>query len=338
MLINYVSENGRGESIVVSGTVSVPKGPAPEGGWPVISWAHGTTGYADVCAPTLGVGGMAADDYLKEMNHFVDTWVAKGYVVVRTNYEGLGAAGGHPYMNGPSAANTVIDIVRAARGLDSSIGTDWVVMGHSQGGHAALFTADRASSRAAELNLLGAVSIAPGGAEISQTIEYFRAGKPATKALQPYLALIMLGARAAEPSLDVSSLLSESAQPLLSVARSGCPWATGSTADTVPTSELFAPDAEFAPLIDYLNAQEPRNADPSVPTMIIAGAEDKQVTEDRVDDLVKHYCEGDSTIRYEVYDGLNHSELLTDKAPRQDAASFITKVMTEEQVPGNCPT
>src|SRR5699024_796132 len=93
-LINYVSENGRGESIVVSGTVSVPKGPAPEGGWPVISWAHGTTGYADVCAPTLGVGGMAADDYLKEMNHFVDTWVAKGYVVVRTNYEGLGAAGG----------------------------------------------------------------------------------------------------------------------------------------------------------------------------------------------------------------------------------------------------
>ena len=36
----------------MSGTLTVPKGKAPKGGWPVISWAHGTTGIADQCAPS----------------------------------------------------------------------------------------------------------------------------------------------------------------------------------------------------------------------------------------------------------------------------------------------
>src|SRR5688572_28267088 len=39
-------------AIAVSGSVYVPKGTAPAGGWPVIAWAHGTTGTADVCAPS----------------------------------------------------------------------------------------------------------------------------------------------------------------------------------------------------------------------------------------------------------------------------------------------
>ena len=36
----------------MSGTLTVPKGKAPKGGWPVIAWAHGTTGIADSCAPS----------------------------------------------------------------------------------------------------------------------------------------------------------------------------------------------------------------------------------------------------------------------------------------------
>src|SRR4051794_3656476 len=30
----------------------IPKGDPPSGGWPVMAWAHGTTGMADICAPS----------------------------------------------------------------------------------------------------------------------------------------------------------------------------------------------------------------------------------------------------------------------------------------------
>ena len=52
--VTYMSEGPQGDPVVVSGSVSVPGGQAPEGGWPVISWAHGTAGVADACAPSTG--------------------------------------------------------------------------------------------------------------------------------------------------------------------------------------------------------------------------------------------------------------------------------------------
>ena len=37
----------------MTGMVAVPNGTAPAGGWPVVTWGHGTNGMADVCAPSL---------------------------------------------------------------------------------------------------------------------------------------------------------------------------------------------------------------------------------------------------------------------------------------------
>ena len=51
-LVLYSSRTPQGAKTAVSGTVSVPRGKPPKGGWPVISWAHGTTGVADTCAPS----------------------------------------------------------------------------------------------------------------------------------------------------------------------------------------------------------------------------------------------------------------------------------------------
>ena len=47
----------RGAKDAISGSVSVPKGKPPKGGWPVITWAHGTTGVADICAPSRDGAG-----------------------------------------------------------------------------------------------------------------------------------------------------------------------------------------------------------------------------------------------------------------------------------------
>ncbi|MFK8905591.1 hypothetical protein [Streptomyces sp. YS-3] len=61
----YHSTNGRGADVPVSGIVLLPPGPPSRGGWPVVSWAHGTTGVADACAPSrladLGSGAYAQE-------------------------------------------------------------------------------------------------------------------------------------------------------------------------------------------------------------------------------------------------------------------------------------
>src|SRR5436305_1920461 len=106
-LVLYRSTGVNGKPVAVSGTVSLPKGKAPKGGWPVITWAHGTTGIADACAPSL-IGTVYDSPLLNK-------WLKAGYAVVRTDYEGLGTpAEPHPYLIGASEGRSVLDIVRAA--------------------------------------------------------------------------------------------------------------------------------------------------------------------------------------------------------------------------------
>ena len=51
-LINYRSRGTKSEPIVASGYILLPRGKVPKDGWPVLAWAHGTTGVADTCAPS----------------------------------------------------------------------------------------------------------------------------------------------------------------------------------------------------------------------------------------------------------------------------------------------
>jgi acetyl esterase/lipase len=151
--VMYSSESLRGDPIVVTGLIAVPDGPAPAGGFPVLAWAHGTTGIADECAPSLGAIGQ-----VPVAQQLLDA----GYVVAATDYEGLGTPGRHPYIVGESEARGVIDSVRAAGQLDGVETSDqYVVWGHSQGGHAAMFSLHIADEWAPELKLVGVVAGAP---------------------------------------------------------------------------------------------------------------------------------------------------------------------------------
>ena len=128
----------------MSGTLAIPKGHAPKGGWPVISWAHGTTGVADACAPSRSGGSGPA---------LLGRWLKAGYAVVRTDYEGLGTPGEHPFLIGRSEGSSVLDAARAARKLDNRICKRFVIAGHSQGGQSALWAASMAPSYTSDLKL-----------------------------------------------------------------------------------------------------------------------------------------------------------------------------------------
>ncbi|WP_188490039.1 alpha/beta fold hydrolase [Williamsia phyllosphaerae] len=149
------TEGTGGKPTEVSGLVAIPPGVAPEGGWPVIAFGHGTTGVLDKCAPSqfdtlVGNGSMIA------------SMIQSGFAVAMPDYQGLGVPGyRHPFLDGATFGNNMIDAVRAAHNLDPAIGTRWAAFGHSLGGLAAWGAADRAGAYGQGLDLTGTLAMAP---------------------------------------------------------------------------------------------------------------------------------------------------------------------------------
>lgn len=150
-LILYTSLGGpKGDKyIVVSGTVYLPKGAPPRGGWPVIGWAHGTVGFPDICAPSFN--GWSERD-----QQYLNNWLKQGYAIVASDYEGLGTNGPHPYMMSRSEGQGVLDSILAAR-KSYPLSRDVVLVGQSQGSHAAANAALMHAKVARTLRLRGVV-------------------------------------------------------------------------------------------------------------------------------------------------------------------------------------
>lgn len=151
--VMYHSRSIDGADIAVTGLIATPDGGADT--HDVITWAHGTTGIADSCAPSL-------DPSDASTVALTNTLLDRGYVVTATDYEGMGTNGRHPYIVGVSEGRGTIDIVRAAQRLaEVRASSRYIIWGHSQGGHAAMFAGHIAAAWAPELELKGVVAGAP---------------------------------------------------------------------------------------------------------------------------------------------------------------------------------
>ena len=162
--ILYRSTDLHGGPLIVSGIVVAPLGPAPAGGRTVLSWGHPTTGSARECAPSL-----AADPFLdiEGLRLMLD----RGYVVVATDYAGMGYPGPDSYLVGETEGNNVLDAVRAAQSIRATdAGESVVLWGHSQGGQAVLFAAERAADYAPELDVR-AVAVAAPAADLTALLD-----------------------------------------------------------------------------------------------------------------------------------------------------------------------
>lgn len=200
---------GENRAVRVSGAMFLPAGKKPAGGWPVLSWAHGTVGLHDDCAPSRNPRSERDAAYLKH-------WLKQGYAVVSTDYAGLGTPGKHPYLDGRTAAFGTVDMVRAARAVTASLARKWAVIGQSQGGHATMFTTNLAAEYAPELDFRGGVATGP-----PSNLEYIvSAANPLLPDLQSpdlttYFVYILSGLRTARPDFDVDSYLSDFGKEVL---------------------------------------------------------------------------------------------------------------------------
>jgi uncharacterized membrane protein HdeD (DUF308 family)/alpha-beta hydrolase superfamily lysophospholipase len=154
--ILYSTTDALGVRAIASALVISPVDP-PSGPRPVISWNWGTTGVSRGCAPSL-MDTTATRFAIPA----VEEALARGWVVVASDYSGRGADGRFPYLIGEGEARSSIDAIRAARQLDGlRLSSDVVVWGHSQGGHAALFTEPVAAEYAPGLQILGTAALSP---------------------------------------------------------------------------------------------------------------------------------------------------------------------------------
>jgi predicted alpha/beta-fold hydrolase len=144
----YRSTNGRGDADAVSGTVMVPDTPWLGGGpRPIVSYAVGTHGLGDQCAPSYTLATGAESEYIVAMS----LALAKGWAVAVTDYEGLGTPGDHAYMVSISAGRAALDIARAAARIPGAGLTPQApiaLWGYSQGGAATASAAEQAKDYA----------------------------------------------------------------------------------------------------------------------------------------------------------------------------------------------
>ncbi len=164
--VRYWTTSDRGREIEVTGMVVAPREAIPARPRNVLAWTHGTWGVAEKCAPSLSANFFTATAGLSDA-------IRRGYTVVAPDYPGLGSAMPHPYLGGISTANSVLDAVRAARSIPgAAAGSSFAVWGESQGGHAALWTGQRARMYAPDLRLTGIAAAAPP----TDLVENLRAG------------------------------------------------------------------------------------------------------------------------------------------------------------------
>ena len=326
--ILYASRSLREDPIGVSGYVITPGGTPPEGGWPLVAWAHGTVGMADQCAPSRNV---ETDTALWSMV------VDRGFAIVATDYEGLGTPGLHPYIVGKSEARSVFDSVRAVQNhggdLDGiQVSSKWVTWGHSQGGHAAMHVAQNHQDYAPELELLGSVAGAP--ASQFNLLYNVLVGGP----FQGYVVMATAAFEAAYDGVDLSLVSGPKVLERLTILEEGCLNDIFAAFNDLTREELSIVDnpLEVEP-IKSITAENDSNKLPvSVPTLIIHGSEDEQIPVVSSQFLLAQLCslEGNKELQRLLFQGETHGSVVA--AAADDMFEWIQARFDGDPAPTNC--
>lgn len=320
----YHSESLEGDDIPVTGIIIVPSGEVPEGGRPVLTWGHGTTGIADECAPSkdLEANGIG----------LVGPFLERGMVFVATDYEGLGTPGRHPYIAGESEGRGTLDIVRAARQLEDRTGASdrVVIWGHSQGGHAALFANQIASEWAPELDVVGTVA----GAPPSQLPLIAAALRDSP--YRYYLAMVAAGWEAAFPEADPSLVLSPLGVAALDKVDEGCTSEIAEAFNAVPYEDLVIADpATTPPWSDLLVENDPGFVLGESPILIIHGGNDEQIPVVSSELLLARMCGIGQVVERRVYPDQSHAGVIGPSLP--DMLEWIDGRLAGDDAPTSCP-
>jgi pimeloyl-ACP methyl ester carboxylesterase len=326
----YVSSTVDNTPIAVSGVVIVPGTDAPAAppeGRTVLTWAHGTTGLGEACAPSKQYpSGQVAEEALAQVA------VGRGFLYAATDYQGLGTPGPHPYVVGLSEGRNVLDIARAAERLPGSGATATskvLVWGHSQGGGAAAFAAELTPTYATGLDVVGAMVGAPA-TDFAAIAAYDDGG--------PYFGfsfMAAVGFKAAYPQLSYDAILNAAGQQAVASITEACSdqilkefagkhatdYQVGSPAEAPGWQEAFA-------------ANEAGQRTTSVPVFIYQGDKDQIIPVEASAQLLAKYCALGVTAQRKTYPNTDHTSVIA--AALGDILAFANDRLAGLPAPSSC--
>jgi len=320
--ILYQSVDVSGRPTVVSGMALRPDRAQPAGGWPLIAYAHGTTGIADGCAPSRNPSALA----------LVQDLLAAGYAVVETDYVGLGTRGVHPYLDGGTEGRAVLDSIRAARELpDLHAGGRAVIWGYSQGGHAALFAGQIAVTEGADLGIVAVVDQAgPSRAKFALD------GRRASGAYEFFL-LTAVAASRTRSGLALGDVVGPGgvavAPDIVADGSPDCP-DFGALANGVPADQRVSdPVANHPGWLAAFAALELPAAGAIAPTYIQHGTADTTVKFSESTNARARLCAGGTIVTFHGQVGGIHLTAVDPKPP----LAWLDDLNSGKAPPDDCP-
>ena len=325
--ILYRSTDPSGRPIPVSGAIYIPNGPAPAGGRNIIAWAHPTSGVMPTCAPSLmpDVGGMMWN---------LPNMITQGYIVVATDYPGLGTDGIHPYLIGESEARSVLDSVRAARDMPNTGASNrFAVWGHSQGGHAALYTGEVAARYAPELKLVGVAAAAPA----TYLVELFDADESTE---QDLLAMSVLSWTRLE-NVPVANVVEPQAMPAFEKTAKDCIESVAEF-EKIETDESPLKSGQFLkvdpskaePWKGIMLHNSPGQAAAGAPVFIAQGTADTTVDPEVTKRFGEALCAQGVRVSFVPLPGVTHTFAARDSA--NAALNWMTERFRGAPAPSSC--
>ena len=309
----YLSTGNDGKPAAVSGLIEIPDQPAPAGGRKVVAFAHGTIGVASKCAPSL-----ISNPNEQQLAHEGGAdLIAAGYVVAATDYEGLGTPGPHPYLVGKVEAANVLDSVRAARTIPAAeAGRDFVVWGHSQGGHASLFTGELAASYAPELRLVGVAA----GAPVPDLVALFKANMNSTVG-KILISMALQSWADVYDDANLDQIVTKSARPRVARIARNCIYNTKQSLGSVPAalalkvSFLSRPPWTTQPWKRIVADNDPGATGFTAPMLITQGADDPIVPPTETESYVARLCANGAKVDLRLLAGVEHITAGHDAVP-----------------------
>ncbi|MET0426748.1 MAG: alpha/beta fold hydrolase [Actinoplanes sp.] len=298
--LTYVTTDAKGVLSTATGLLLTPKTNKKN---KVVVWGHGTTGIADKCAPSTN-----QSVFWPEARAAVAELLRRGWTVAAPDYQGLGTAQSHPYLVGLSEARSMIDSVKAARNLDSALGTSYAIDGHSQGGQGALFANQIATAYDGNLVLKGTATIAP-----VSNVDQLAPLIPGTPG-QGYLVMGLYGLNAVESTYVPNNVLATPAEQKAAVLQSGCLYEILDAYAPLTADQLLTGGALPANWVAKLKQYDnPGQTATTAPILIVQGTLDDAVPAFITHDILLPQLQAYSQpVQYIELDGATHDSAVFD--------------------------
>ena len=318
----YTSRDYSGYPTVSSGLVFAP---SEDGrGRPVVAFAHGTVGLGTNCAPSRQENPYQGSTWVQDM-------VQRGWVVTATDYAGLGTGGTSSYLVGQDEAHDVWNSVVAAHSLPAGAGPRVAILGHSQGGHAALWSTILAKRYAPQYELVGTTALAPA-AELGSLVGQQWNG-PVAWAIGPD---VVDSWPAVYPLNLGNALTMQGRRNWHRLARSCISRvAVEAKFRSLVGQHFFSENPNgFPSWYDALKDQTPTGLPAAVPVLVAQGLRDDVVIPNTTELLVKNQCATGANLEARWYPNANHLSVV--KQSQQAFTNWIASRFRGETARSNC--